>query len=255
MSAARADDDKPGSPAGDSVYETDRPGEVENPFTVPPGHAELVNYLVGINAASREDEFGGGGSAIFLDTAVRFGVVPGLEGVVTIDSFLSANAAAGSNTGSNSGFGYTTLLTKWNFLKSASGDFGLALAPFVRLPLERSIGGSSRAESGLSVPFDVDLEGGWEVEGSTSISRAPEPSGGWSTQWENQASLQRTLMAHLTAYVELQLEAGDGPPAWATEFGITCRLNRSVLIDLGASVGVGRDSRGRMLYAGLGWSY
>ena len=138
MAAARADDDKPGSPGGDNVYETDRPGEVENPFTVPPGHAELINYLVGVNAAAREDEFGGGGAAIFLDTAVRFGVVPGLEGAVTIDSFLSANASAGSTAGSSTGFGYATLLAKWNFLKSPTGDFGLAVAPFVRLPLQQN---------------------------------------------------------------------------------------------------------------------
>jgi hypothetical protein len=255
VAIARGADKELGSLTDEGVYETDRPGELENPFTVPPGGAEVVNYVVGMNAAAREDVFGYGGSAVFVDTAVRFGVANRIEGVVTLDSFLSANPPQGSAPGSDDGFGYTTLLIKWNFLRGAAGDFGVALAPFVRLPLDRAIAGASRSESGLIVPFDIDLEGGWELEGSTSVARAPEGTDEWSTQWENQMSLQRTLTAMLAAYVELDLESGDGLPAWGTEFGVTCQLNSRVLIDLGGSAGIGRNWSGRMTYAGIGWRF
>jgi outer membrane putative beta-barrel porin/alpha-amylase len=244
------------SPAGDeSAYETDRPGELENPFAIPPGGAEVVNYLVGMNAAAREDSFGSGGSAVFLDTAVRFGVARRLEGVVTVDSFLAANPPEGGGSGAATGFGYATLIAKWNFLKTADGDLGIALAPFVRLPLARAIGESVRSASGLVVPFDFDLAGGWEVEGSSTISRTPTTGEDGSTQWENQASLERTLTPQLTAYAELQLESGDGPPAWATEFGLTCRCSRSLRLDLGGSVGIGQRARGRFGYAGVAWGF
>ena len=253
--ALRAEEGKLGPTADESAEETDRPGELENPFVLPPGRTEFVNYVVGMNAAAREDEFGEGGSAVFLGTTVRFGVTNRLEGVVTVDSFLRQDAPEEGGAGSTAGLGFATILAKWNFLKDASGDFGVSLAPFVRLPLNRSIAGTSRSESGLIVPFDFDLEGGWEVEGSTSVSRAPEGADDWSTQWENQASLERTLTKRLIAYVELQLESGEGPPAWATEFGLTERLNAAVLIDVGVSLGLGRNSRGRMGYAGVGWAF
>jgi len=244
------------SAADPGVYETDRPGEVENPFTVRPGGAELVNYVVGFNAAARSgNEFGDGGSAVILDTAVRFGIADRIEGVLTVDSFLRSNPPEDSSMGSRSGPGYATVLAKWNFLKSATGDFGVALAPFLRMPLDRLAGGSRRPESGLIVPFDVDLEAGWELQGSSSVSRAPGADGSSDTQWENQASLERTLTARLTAYLELQLETGDGPPAWSTEFGATFRMNASILIDVGANAGIGRRSRGRTIYTGLGWVF
>jgi hypothetical protein len=251
---ARGVDLKVSDPTDENVYETDRPGEVENPFTVPPGSAELVNYVVGLNEAARAAVFGSGGSALFVDTAMRFGIANRIEGVVTVDSFLHTTAPRGTTSAAN-GFGYATLLAKWNFLKAEGGDFGVALAPFVRLPLKQQIGRTSRAASGLSVPFDFDLDGGWELEGSSSVTRGPEGIEKSDIQWENQVSLQRTLMVKLTTYLELQLEAGGGPPAWAAEFGVTVRLNPRVSLDLGSTVGIGRTSRGRALYAGSGWRF
>jgi hypothetical protein len=68
-------------------------------------------------------------------------------------------------------------------------------------------------------------------------------------------SLERTLTTNLTACLELQLDAGDGPPAWATEFGLICRLTPRISLDLGASLGIGRNSRARETYGGIGWHF
>jgi hypothetical protein len=140
-------------------------------------------------------------------------------------------------------------------MKGETGDSGIALAPFVRLPIERTIGGTSRVESGVIAPFGLELEGGWELQGSTGVTRAPEGISEWSTQWENQVSLERALTSKATAYLEIQLESGNGPPAWSTEFGVTYRLSPRALMDFGGSAGIGRDSRGRMGYAGVGWGF
>jgi hypothetical protein len=238
----------------DSAYETDRPGEVENPYTLRRGQSELATYATAMNAAAREDQFGDGGSAVVIDTALRVGLAGSLEGVLTVDTFLAANGS-GADDGAAAGLGYATLLAKWNFLRSASGDFGIALAPFVRTPINRQIGQSSRTATGVILPFNVDLEGGWELEGSTSMSRTPKDGGAWATAWEGQASLQRTLTARLCVYAELQLEAGDDLPAWGAEEGVTVRLSASAVLDVGSSLGLGRNSRGRMVYAGLGWRF
>jgi hypothetical protein len=254
--SGRADEDDQHGPAtDDNPYEMDRPGELENPFTLPPGQAQLVNYVVAVNSAAREDDFDTNASAVFLDTAVRFGIVDRIEGVVAIDSFLKANVPQTGGDGSTSGLGYATLSAKWTFLADPKGEYGLGVVPFVRLPLQSSIGGTSRSESGLIVPFEVDLEGGWELQGSSSVARTPEGERSWSTQYQNQAELERTLTRQLSAYVELELEAGEGQPLWSTELGVAYQFTSAVQIDVGTTLGIGRISRGRAGYTGLGWRF
>ncbi len=233
----------------------DRPGELENPFTLPRGKAELVSYLVAVNAAAREDNFDSNASAVFLDTAVRFGLGHETEAVVAIDSFLKANVPRKRGGGTASGFGYVTLTAKWKFLADVKREYGVGVAPFVRLPLQQAIGGTSHSESGLIVPFEVDLEGGWELQGSTSVSRAPEGKSSWSTQYQNQVELERALTRQLTAYLEFELEAGEGQPLWSTELGRAYQVTNAVQLDAGTTLGIGRVSRGRAGYAGLGWRF
>jgi hypothetical protein len=235
----------------EGAYETDRPGEVDNPYTLGLGRAELVTYMEAMNAPAREDQFGDGGSAVVLDTSVRVGIASALEGIATVDTFLQAGPSD-SNDGAARGFGFATLLAKWNFLRSPSSDYGVALAPFVRLPLNRRIAQDGRAALGLVVPFNVDLENGWELEGSLSAARTPREMRAWATTCEGQVSVQRALTSRLSSYLELQLESGDNLPAWGLEGGFNMRLSDAVLLDLGGSLGIGRNSRGRTVYVGLG---
>ena len=250
--SSRGDDERVAPPPDEAAYETDRPGEIENPFTLPAGSLEIVNYVVGANGPAREDAFGGEGSAVFMDTALRVGLAPRLEALISVDSFLAENSLQGSRP--ESGLGYARVAAKWNLLRDAGGDFGVGLAPFVRLPLDKSIGGTARPAEGIIAPFDFDLGSSWEMQGSTGISRSTESSGDWSTQWENQVSIERTLTKALVAYLELQAESGGGQTAWSTEFGINWRMSARAVADIGASIGIGTN-RARMSYAGLGWRF
>jgi hypothetical protein len=249
---ARADDAPVVAPSDNGAFETDRPGEIENPFTLPVGSLEVVNYVVSANDPGREDIFGGDGAAVFMDTALRIGVAPRIEALVSVDSFLSESSLQGARP--ESGFGYTTVAAKWNFLRDAEGDYGIGVAPFVRFPINGSIGGTSRPETGFVVPFDIDLEGGWELQGSTGVARSPGDEGDWSTQWENQVSIERSLTKALVVYAELEVESSDEPTAWSTEFGVNWRVSTRVVADVGASVGIGRN-RSKMSYAGFGWHF
>ncbi|MGD1032405.1 MAG: hypothetical protein ABSA05_14850 [Opitutaceae bacterium] len=53
----------------------------------------------------------------------------------------------------------------------------------------------------------------------------------------------------------MELESGDGSPVWIAEFGVTCRPGARILLDLGGSAGIGKNSRGRTAYAGIGWRF
>jgi len=234
-------DESDAAEAAAEAYETDRPGELENPYALPAGAAESVDYLAELSADARADEFGPGRSAALIASTLRFGVGGRVEGVVELDTLLPG------------GVGFARLLAKWNFLGGPASDFGLAIAPILRLPVNRTVAGSAGSSAGVIVPFHVDLEGGWDLEGSSSAIRGPGDDGDSEFQCENQVSLERTLFPNWTAYVELQVESGEGPPAWGLEFGATDLISSKVLLDLGASLGLGRAADEREIYAGVGW--
>ena len=250
--ATRGDDEGGISASEGGAYETDRPGEIENPFTVPVGGLEIIDYVVGENAPAREDAFGGEGSAVFMDTTLRVGVAPRVEAILSVDSFLAENSLQGSRP--DSGFGYMTLAAKWNVLKDDEENCGIGLAPLVRIPINRSIGGTARPELGVIIPFEIDLERGWDLQGSTGIAHSPEGSRDWTTQWENQVSIERRLTNALVGYLELQAEAGGGSTSWGTEFGLNWRVSKRAVADIGASIGIGKN-RARTSYVGLGWRF
>jgi hypothetical protein len=115
-----------------------------------------------------------------MDTALHVGVAPRVEALISVDSSLAENSPQGSRP--ESGLGYTTLAAKWNIEKDTEGDYGIGLAPFVRLPPNQSIGGTARPALGILVPFECDLKSGWDLQGSTGIARSTESPRNWSTQ-------------------------------------------------------------------------
>ena len=192
-STVRADDDdRPASIKDENAYEMDRPGEIENPFVLPPGQAQLIDYLVAMNAASREDEFDYHASAVVLNTAVWMGIANRVDGEVAVDTFLDANVERSRGGGSTSGLGDATFALKWNMCSDPQGEFGFGIAPFARIPLQHAIAGTSRSQVGLILPFEVDIEGGWELQGSTGVARSPDGRS-WSTEYQNQLELERAL--------------------------------------------------------------
>lgn len=236
-----ADDDRDAAGAAAEAYETDRPGELENPYALPVGAAESVDYVAALNASARASDFGSGRSATLVDSALRFGVADRTEGVVELDTLLPG------------GVGFATLIAKWNFVGGPASDFGIAFAPGIRLPVNRSVAGSSQLSAGVTVPFHVDLSDGWDLEGSTDAERGPDDDGRSEVQCENQVSLERTIAKLGSAYGEIQVETGEGRPTWGLEFGVTDWVAPRVLLDLGASLGLGRMAREQMVYLGVGW--
>jgi len=246
----------PNSDEPPSAEELDRPGEVENPFSLSPGTAQLVSYVLAANGQAREDEdLGNGGGAVILQTGVRFGLPPGWEGQIFCDSYLNAidKGPDGDDPGrARAGLGSVTLRAKAQVLGNSSSEDGLALVPFVRFSIDNALTGSAGAEPGLIVPFNVDLEHGWELQGSTGLTVGHGDDGGHVIDWETQMSLEWHFATRWSVYVEPELDVGEGQPRWAMEQGFTVFLSRRWQLDLGFNTGLNRHSNGRFGYIGSG---
>jgi hypothetical protein len=257
VSSAPALAANPDEPA--AAEELDRPGEVENSFGLSPGTAQIVGYFLAANTQAREnEELGTGGSTVVLQTGVRFGMSPGWEGQVFADTYLNAidKGPEGNDPGkSKAGLGFMTLRAKWEVLGDGTSTAGLALVPFVQFPTNHALTGQTGVEPGLIVPFNIDLNHGWEIQGSTGVTLGHGVDGGHAADWETQTSLEWHFAPHWSVYVEPELDADEGQPRWAMEQGFTLLLTRAWQVDLGFNAGLGRNANARFGYCGFGVTF
>jgi hypothetical protein len=248
----------PNSAEASSAEELDRPGEVENPFALPLGETQIVSYVLFANAAAREDEdFGMGGSATVFQTGVRFGAGSSWEAQFLVDTFIQDvdKGNDGDDPGqSRAGLAFLTIRAKVQILGESSSEAGLALVPFVRIPVSRSLSGQTEVQPGLIVPFDLDLDHGCEIEGSTGVSRSVDEGGSRTVDLETQASIEWHFAPRWTVYAEPEIEIGETRPRWAIEQGLTYLLTRRLQVDVGINIGLRNDSRARFVYMGAGWN-
>lgn len=243
--------------ASSAAYEIDRPGELENPFSIPAGGAQFISYLLAANGEGRDDAgLGSGGSATALQTGLRIGLGADLEGQVFADTVLneSDRGPDGDDPGvSRAGLSDVTLRLKWTLLAADDGESGFGLAPLVRLPINGALEGSSSAVVGVVLPFNFELGRGFEVEGSTAVSRGPGDDGGHASDWETETSLEWQFAPRWSLYWEPEIDVGEGRPAWAMEQGITFDATKRVEIDLGCNTGIGSNAAAHFAYLGVGW--
>jgi hypothetical protein len=247
----------PTPPSGNqtSAEELDRPGEVENPFTLSPGTVQVVAYVLAADAEARENEdLGTGGSTTLLQTGVRIGLFPSLEGQIFSDTYLRATdeGADEDDPGhSASGLGSITFRVKAQMFEDMEGEDGWAVVPFVRFPVSKRLTGQTGAEPGLIVPFDLDLDHGFEIQGSTGIMYGFGDDGGRDYDWESQASLEWHPSSIWSFYVEPEVDVGEGRPRWALEQGITLSLGKRTQLDVGFNTGLASSNHAHFGYLGM----
>jgi hypothetical protein len=235
------------------AWAIDQPGEVQNPFTLSAGQGQSLAHVLWLSEAAREGAgLGEGGEAVVTTVLIRFGVVDRCEAQVAIDTFLSARSAGKIRRG----VGRVTLRPKWNIVADPVREYGIGLAPFVRLPTARSLIGHTRAEPGIVFPFSVDLEQGWEIEGSLGALRERDDGGG-ETEFEGtlQAEWQARPRLRLYLGTEIEMERRQRQAEWAVEAGCTIGLNVVWHLDLVCNLGLGEERKARSLYIGLGWNW
>jgi hypothetical protein len=238
-----------------SAEELDRPGEVENPFTLSPGTVQVIGYVLAANAEARGNEdLGTGGSATLLQTGVRMGLFPSLEGQIFSDTYLRATDEGEDGddpSHSATGLGSVTFRVKAQMFGDINSEDGWAVVPFVRVPASKGLTGQRGAEPGLIVPFDMDLDHGFEIQGSGGLTYGFGDDGGRAYDWESQASLEWHPSSNWSIYAEPELDVGEGRPRWALEQGITLSLGKRTQLDVGFNTGLASSNRSHFGYIGM----
>ena len=230
---------------------TDRPDATESPFTIDPGHVQLEMDFA---AYARESEQGG--RTTEWEAApfnLRFGLTTNFEAGFFVVPYReeSVEPDSGGTKTRRSGFGDTTLRTKWNFAGNDGGDFGWGLILDLKLPTAQDGMSNEEYEGAVTFPIAFALGGGWEAAAMTSIEAVYSDVGEHRAVWSNTLTAGHDLSENVGGFVELTSSAGDGSHVATFNCGLTRRFGPHVQLDTGLSFGLSSAAPDFAAFVGL----
>jgi hypothetical protein len=234
---------------------TDRPDQTEVPFTVDAGHVQFESDLFGY---SYDDEDGAiTNSWSVLPTNIRIGVLNNTEIAVVVEPYLHARTRSGGETEKQEGFGTTSLRLKQNLWGNDGGQTALAVMPYISFPTSQDDLGPDKIETGLIVPFAIDLtdrlglglmtEGNWLRD---------EDQDGYHFESVFTAVLGYDITDQLGCFAEvftaIDWENTDDPVA-TFDCGVTYALTEDIQLDAGVFIGLTDAADDITGFVGLSW--
>lgn len=150
--------------------ETDRPDVTEAPYTVDAGHLQYETDLVGL---SREVSDTKKTKTILVNQAnLKIGLTGSTAIQIGFETFgwqKEAEITTGI-TQTQKGFGNINLRIKQNILGNNSGNFAIAILPYVKLPTSK-YEDDHMVEAGFIVPMAYKLPGKWKLGFQVEVDR------------------------------------------------------------------------------------
>lgn len=204
---------------------TDRPDQTESPYTVERGRYQAEFQLV---SAARGP---GGGRGAWQVAGLN--LKHGISGAVDLQLVVSGFESIPSAGGREQGTGDLAVRLKWNVRGNDSDGLAVGLMPYVSAPTGSEAFTAGEFEGGLIVPvaFPLSEEVGVGLMAQGDVRRDAAESG---THLEAlvTATASRGLVGSLAGFVEL-----------AALFLPESEGQREVMLDLGATYGVGPDAQ------------
>lgn len=227
----------PASPA----LSTDRPGNTENPFTIPLGQVQAEFDLANLERNARA---GVQASRIEVGSVnVRVGVAPNVDLQVRVAPLVQDRVRVGAGAvESSTGIGDITFRAKVNIFGNDGEPTALGLIPFVSLMPTGE--GSRRSRLGVIAPFSMVVGGGWDLGTMVVIGREPrDREEGHRGFVESSVAASHELSGAVKGFIELwNAVAAEPLVGWQSSAngGITWALGDSMQLDGGVNVGLTR---------------
>lgn len=233
----------------------DRPGLGTPACTVEPGtmmlEVGLADWTLDRAADSRTDAW------TFGDTLLRAGLTPSLEVQVgwTMLGHVRERDRATGNVSSHTRTGDVTLALRHNLNNPDGSAFSVALMPYATMPLGGAGVGAGDWGAGLIVPASFDL-GALSLGLTPSVNAAVDADGnGRHLAFGSVAGVGFDLSDDISMTAEVSLTRDRDPDGHSTEAlaGLTAgwQPDADSQWDVGANVGLNRDSPDVELYFGF----
>lgn len=232
---------------------TDRPDTTESPYSVDMGHfqieAELLSY-------GRDKVDGITTSTWASSLNLKYGLTDHVD-LQIIGEHLRV-ASTGCDT--VAGLGDLTVRLKYNLWGQDPNDqpTAFALMPYVSMPTHREKFDPLLGDDptfGLIAPLGFSLPNDWSaaVMAQLDMIRNREDDG-WTSQLVLSMTAGHAITIDLAGFVELvsvsRAEREETSEAYC-DFGLTLALGDSIQLDVGANVGLTRDSEDLRVFTGF----
>ncbi len=220
----------------------DRPTKTEGAFTVDAGHFQIETDL---GSYFRDQDSSSGLKEEFYLNRMNFkaGVSHRVDAELLIESFIWSDfRASDSSREQHRGFGDLTLRIKVNLEGNDSGDYGIGIMPFIKIPTNSGGLANKKFEGGLIFPFEFplphDFHGGLTLAYQDYTNEIGE---GYHHEGVLAFSASRELLHDLNAFAEFYGKvSSETDSTWigTLDFALTYDFADDLQIDTGVFLGV-----------------
>lgn len=243
----------PTASTADAPICTDRPTKSNFACTVPKGlvqiEADALAWISTRAGAARTDQL------LFSNPTLKFGLTSRSDiqlNWVPYTRVRSRDAAGKVTTAA--GVGDLRVRFKQR-LTASDGAFQLALLPFVKLPTARAGVGNARVEGGIAVPVNISVPGGWTVTLGPQLDVLANADGrGHHAGLTGLVNIARQFGV-FTLYNEIWASRDFDPAGSVRQYSYDVSLawlaHPVLQLDIGANIGLNRDTPDLVAYVGV----
>jgi Putative MetA-pathway of phenol degradation len=236
-------------------FSTDRPTKSNVPYTVDAGHyqyeTDVFNFSYMRSGSTRMS------TIIVPNPTLKAGVTNNIDfevnwaPLVHIDTTDSAANIASQV----SGVGDVFLRTKINLWGNDGGKSAFALIPYVKAPTAPQGIGNGATEGGIIAPLSFSLGNNLTLLVNSEVDILKDSvGGGYHTGFINLVNLSGPIVRDVTLYAELWSNINLDTPRTIHQYSFDTALAFSVRsnfqIDIGANIGLNRDTPALQVYMG-----
>jgi len=210
---------------------TDRPDATESPYTVDAGHFQLETSIVDY---TRNDQGSGSETYSWMSSNLKIGLLNDLDIQIVFEPFVEDKSVEEDI----SGFGNVQIRLKNNLWGNDSGDYAIALMPFVQFPTGQGELNNNHFEGGLIVPVGISLPNEFSLGLMAEIDFIRnEDNDDYGSEFVHTATVGHSIIGDLSGFLEY---VGTAPRKTGTNYsanfggGITYAVSEDTQLDLGA---------------------
>lgn len=239
-------------------FATDRPTKSDTPYTVDAGHiqyeADLLNWTYDRNSSSDTTT----SNLVVGDPAFKLGLTQNTDLEVALSPININHSTLRVTNTKNTSFGFGDIYTKvkFNLFGNDSGEYALALVPYVKAPTADQHIGNKHWEGGGYAPFIIALPNDWTMNITSEVDILENAAlDGTHSNYQNLINFSHSIFAdNITGYVEFWSDVDNDvntPTQYTLDLATSWLVKDNLQLDAGINIGLNKASNDLQPYIGI----